>query len=78
MLEIYNEMVLVHFTSLPTGASSSQVIDLLVPTSHVCIPNSLEIRNDIEGNLSVPGLLRERVVGLADVMEVFSRGSMNR
>jgi hypothetical protein len=54
------------------------VIDLLVPSSNACIPNSLEIRNDIEGNLSVPGLSRERVSGLKDVMEVFARGSMNR
>jgi hypothetical protein len=55
------------------------VIDLLVPSSaNACVPNSLEIRNDIEGNLSVPGLSRERVAGLNDVMEVFARGSMNR
>lgn len=51
--------------------------DLLLP------PNSpptasLDIRHDADGRVSVPGLVKENVTCLEDVMEVFARGSANR
>ena len=39
---------------------------------------SLEIRNDADGNLSIPGLIKEKITSLEDAMNVFERGSMNR
>lgn len=55
---------------------------LIVPTNSLntsSINNSsLEIRNDADGNLSIPGLIKEKIFSLEDAMNVFERGSMNR
>jgi hypothetical protein len=39
---------------------------------------SMDIRHDADGKVSVPGLIKEVVTNLEDVMEVFARGSANR
>lgn len=63
MLEIYNETIK----------------DLLIiSTNNSNINISLEIRNDADGNLSIPGLIKEKIFTLEDAMNVFERGSMNR
>ena len=39
---------------------------------------SMDIRHDADGAVSVPGLIKESVSNLEDVMTVFKRGSSNR
>ena len=50
--------------------------DLLVAPVHASV--GLDIRHDADGRINVPGLTKETVTCLEDVMEVFARGSANR
>jgi len=52
------------------------VKDLLVAPGHASV--GLDIRHDADGRINVPGLTKETVTCLEDVMEVFARGSANR
>jgi hypothetical protein len=62
----------------------SQVKDLLISPAPVVTAAGtvssagLDIRHDSDGRVSVPGLFKEKVTCLEDVMEVFARGSSNR
>ncbi|CAE7719095.1 KIN14R, partial [Symbiodinium microadriaticum] len=65
MLEIYNE----------------SVHDLLVPQLNGHPGDtapSMDIRHDADGSVNVPGLIKEPVSNLEEVMQVFKRGSANR
>ena len=62
MMEIYNE----------------QVFDLLLTQSPAGQGSGLDIRQAPDGSVGVPGLHTVDVCSLADVMEVFAKGSNNR
>ena len=55
--------------------------DLLAPSASghpgEALP-SMDIRHDADGAVNVPGLIKESVSNLEDVMAVFKRGSSNR
>ena len=77
MMEIYNEQVY-DLLALPSVGLSGAFCPGAGNVGGGIAAAGLDIRQAPDGTISVPGLHQVPVRSLADVMEVFSRGSRNR